>query len=403
MRDTFGFVRYIEPKKPSLREILKKILLFLQKQQGIIEAFSKKSTVLFVSFTGFLFTYAQKKVLTWSYFFERQKNRLVRFFMMKRGRYTRPFLHIAAMAVVAVGVVLTPFLAETYPVFSNEGDASSIGLIETQQQSITVDSDVFRTEVSQKPRDKVITYRVQRGDTLSTIAQKFGISTDTIKWANDRTTDNLAVDDELKILPVTGIVHKVAKGDSVYTLAVKYSTEAQAIVDFPFNDFANPQTFSLVEGQILIIPEGVKPQERPTLRRQVYIAQGPQPGEISYAGFTWPLRGVISQFAAWYHMGIDITSAFGTPIVAAQNGKVVKASAGTWDGGYGTSVMIDDGNGFQSLYAHMSGLNVSVGDEVVVGKTVIGWIGLSGRTTGPHVHFEIHKNGVLVNPMSYLQ
>lgn len=354
---------------------------------------------LFVSFFKFLSLYIKQKVLIGLFFFERQKNRLVRFFMIKRGRYNRPFLHICAMGVLGIGVIVGPFLADRFPIFTPGGP--NLTLASAQEQSISLETEIFQTEISQKPRDKVIVYTVAKGDTLSTIAQKFGISQETIKWANDLTNDNLTVEEELKIPPVTGIVHKVAKGENVYTIAKKYDANPQAIVDFPFNDFANPQTFTLVEGQTLVVPDGVKPAEKPVVRR-VFIAQGPI-GPLSAAGFTWPLQGVISQFAAWYHMGIDITSPIGTPIVSAQNGTVIKASSGTWDGGYGTSVMIDNGSGWQSNYAHLSGLNVSVGDDVAAGKTIIGWVGLTGRTTGAHLHFEILRNGALVNPIAYLQ
>lgn len=318
---------------------------------------------------------------------------------MKRGRYNRPFLHITTMVVLGLGVFIAPFLADTYPIFS---PSKSFQFSTTASaQSITVDSQIFSTNVSDQTRNKIIDYTVEKGDTLSTIDRKFSISVDTIKWANDLTDDSLTVGDTLKILPVTGIAHKVSKGDSVYTIAKKYDTNPQGIVDFPYNDFANPETFSLVEGQIIIVPNGVKPQEQPVYRRQTYIVQGPV--SISSAGFTWPVHGEVSQFAAWYHMALDITSPVGTPIVAAQSGTISKALSGSWDGGYGTNVAIDNGEGYSSLYAHMSGLNVSVGDTVVAGKTVIGWIGLTGRTTGPHVHFEIRRNGALVNPLSYLQ
>lgn len=297
---------------------------------------------------------------------------------------------------------MAPFLSESFPILS-QGNSTflPINSVEAQQQSINVDKDVFKTEISKKPREKIITYTVENGDTLSTIAKKFDISTDTIRWANDLTSDSLTVGDELKILSVTGIAHKVVKGDTVYTLAKKYDSDSQAIVDFPFNDFANPQTFSLVEGQILIIPDGVKPQERPAVKRQIYIAQGPV--SITSAGFTWPTQGIITQFSSWYHTALDIAAPVGTPIIAAQNGKVVRISAGTWDGGYGTNIEIDNGAGFQSQYAHMSSYNVGLGDDVVAGKTVIGWIGMTGRTTGPHLHFEIRRGGVLVNPLLYLQ
>lgn len=352
----------------------------------------------FAAFCSFLFSYLKKKVETISFSFEDKKNILVRLFIVKRGRYNRPFLHLATMGVLGIGVILTPFLSHTYPVFSKEGEGENY---QQPQQSIIVGENVFQTDVSQKPRDKIISYTVQKGDTISTIAEKFGVSANTIRWENNLTSDNITEGDTLRILPVTGMAYKVKSGDTVYSIAKKLDTEPQKIVDFPFNDFANPETFSLVDGQILIVPDGVKPAAQPFIKRQYVIAQGPV--SISSAGFTWPLRGVISQFAAWYHMGIDITSPVGTPIIAAQSGRVVKAVAGAWDGGYGTNLEIDGGNGYRSLYAHLSGINVSVGAEVVAGKTVIGWVGLSGRTTGPHVHFEIRRNGSLVNPIGFLQ
>jgi len=318
---------------------------------------------------------------------------------MKRGRYNRPFMHIAAMGVLGIGVIVSPFLADTYPIFENQQNNLQI-TSPNSKESISVSSDVFQTVNSSKPRDKVLDYTVERGDTLSTIAEKFDISTETIRWANDLGNDNITVGDNLRILPVTGIAYKVAKGDSVYSIAKKLDSDPQKIVDFPFNDFANPETFSLVEGQILIVPDGVKPTEQPTFKRQVYIAQGPV--SISGFGFTWPAHGIISQFASWYHMGIDIAAAYGTPVVAAQSGVVEGVSVGTWDSGYGTSVYVKNGD-VETHYAHLSGVNVSVGQQVSAGSTVLGWIGMTGRTTGPHVHFEISKGGILVNPLPYLQ
>lgn len=359
---------------------------------------------LFVAFLDFLLSYLKGRILTFSHHFEKNKNRLVKFFLMKRGRYNRPFLHLTTMGVLGVGVLIAPFIAETYPIFASQ-DSSALNVATPQtQQSIIVGENVFQTDISEKPRDEIITYRVQGGDTVSTIAKKFGVDTDTVRWANDLTSDNLTVGDELRILPVSGIAHKVSSGDTVYTIAKKYDTDAQKIVDFPFNDFANPETFTLVEGQLLIVPDGIKPSERPTSprRQQVYIAQGPATS-VSAGGFTWPLRGGISQFASWYHMALDITSGYGTPIVAAQNGTVTKISVGSWDGGYGTNVYLDNGAGMGTHYAHMSGVNVSIGQQVVAGRTVVGWVGMTGRTTGPHLHFEILRGGSLVNPLSYLQ
>ncbi len=335
-----------------------------------------------------------------SVFFESNKNVLVRLFMVKRGRYNRPFLHLAVIGVLIIGVALAPFLASTYPVFSSNASSKAIDS-PASNQSIIVGDNVFQTDISQKPRDKVITYTVARGDTISTIAQKFGVSIDTIKWLNDLTGDGITVGDTLQILPVTGIAHKVSKGDTVYSIAKKYDMEAQKIVDFPFNDFANPETFSLVEGQILVVPDGIKPEEQPYIKRQKFIASGPV--SISSAGFTWPIRGYVSQFASWYHMALDIAAPYGSPIVAANSGTVSIVNVGTYDGGYGNNVYVAGGDGYSSHYAHMSAVNVSVGQSVVAGKTVIGWMGLTGRTTGSHLHFEISKNGTLQNPLSYLQ
>jgi murein DD-endopeptidase MepM/ murein hydrolase activator NlpD len=356
----------------------------------------------FPDFFNFLSHYFKEKLVSSSIIFEANKNILVKFFMIKRGRYSRPFLHLATMGVLTVGVIAAPFLASTYPVFSQSSSVSA-KINSPSNSSIAVGEDVFGTQVSQKPRDKAITYTVQRGDTVSTIAQKFGISADTVRWANNLSDDTINVGDTLQILPVTGISYKVQSGDTVYSIAKKLASDPQKIVDFPFNDFANPETFSLVSGQMLIVPDGVKPSEQPFIRPQVYIAQGPSSTSFSGAGFTWPAHGIISQFASWYHEALDIAAPYGTPIVAAKSGVVTEANAGGWNYGYGDDVVIDNGGGYSSLYGHMEAVNVSPGQQVVGGSTVIGWIGLTGRTTGPHVHFEVRQNGTTVNPLPFLQ
>lgn len=307
------------------------------------------------------------------------------------------------MAVLGLGVLLAPIIADEFPLFATDSsDLRNLANAQVEEQSISVGDDVFATQLSEKPRDKVVTYTVQKGDTISTIARKYGISTETVRWANNLTSDSITVGDQLQIPPVTGIVHKVAAGETVYTIAKKFDTDPQKIVEFPFNDFANPETFTLVAGQTLIVPDGIKPSERPsTPRRQVYLVQGPV--SISNAGFTWPVVGGISQFPTWYHMALDITSSFGAPIIAAQDGKVSVVSLGTWDGGYGNNVWVDNGSGVATHYAHMNSVYVKPGDNVVAGKTVIGQVGLSGRTTGAHLHFEIRQNGSLVNPLPFLQ
>src|SRR5438046_8819811 len=105
----------------------------------------------------------------------------------------------------------------------------------------------------------------------------------------------------------------------------------------------------------------------------------------------------------WDHRALDINEPVRTPVVATKNGKVAEVYAGGWNWGYGTHVVVDHGDGSRSLYAHMSAVNVSVGSPVVGGQTVVGYVGLTGRTTGPHLHFEIRKNNVTVNPLSFLR
>lgn len=347
----------------------------------------------------FLNNYLKLKVLLLSGLFENHKNLIVKSVLVKRGKRNRMFLHLSAMSLLVVGVLISPIISEASP-FSNSKNLLSYAQVQKTDESL-ISEDIFQTQESVKPRDKIVSYTVQKGDTISVIAKRFGISEDTIKWANNLTSDDITVGDTLDILPVTGIAHKVQSGDNVYSIAKKYDSNPQEIVDFPFNDFANPQTFSLVEGQILIVPNGVKPEEKPTYIRPTYIATGPV--NVSGEGFTWPIRGIVSQFFSWYHTAIDIAAPYGSPIVAAQSGRVAEVYPSGWNWGYGTHVVIQGDNGYKTLYAHMSGVNVSVGQEVTAGSSVIGWIGMTGRTTGPHVHFEVRSAGGFANPMSFLK
>ncbi len=363
--------------------------------------FSRQSYVYlfhqFKGFVSFLNIYLKDKIIFISARFEGSKGSLVRNILIKRGRRNRIFLHISAMTVLTLGVIFSPFISDTNLFGQNKNLSFAQGATDSSITSV----DVFNTQTSQKPRDKILTYTVQNGDTISTVAKKFGVSTDTIKWQNSLTSDTITAGDQLDVLPVTGVSHKVVRGETVYTIAKKYGIDAQSIVDFPFNDFANPQTFSLIEGEILIVPDGVPPQEAPRVIRTQYIATGPV--SISAGGFTWPIHGLVTQGFSWYHQAADIAAPYGSPIVASSNGTVSEVFTSGYNGGYGTHVLIHGDNGYTTLYAHMSGVNVSVGQTVAAGKSVVGWIGLTGRTTGPHVHFEVRGGGSFYNPLSFLQ
>jgi murein DD-endopeptidase MepM/ murein hydrolase activator NlpD len=364
-----------------------------------------KKTLRFIlfeakSFSAFFKIYISDKLIFASNAFEDRKNAVVKGVLIKRGKRNRLFLHVSIMIILTIGVFISPFISEAQ-LFGKQNDLLSFA--QEASDSLTVSQDsVFVTQNS-NVRDKTITYTVQKGDTISSIAKKFDVSEDTIKWQNDIKGDNIGIGDTLDILPITGISHKVTQGNTVYTIAKKYGVDAQAIVDFPFNDFANPQTFSLVTGQIIIVPDGVKPEEqvKPRYIKQTYIASGP--AVVTSSGFTWPAHGSLNQGYSWYHPGVDIGASVGTPVYSAQTGTVSQVYAGGWNYGYGTHVVISGDNGYSTLYAHMSGVNVSVGDRVNAGGTLVGWIGLTGRTTGAHLHFEIRSGGGNVNPLGFLQ
>src|SRR5579872_5331979 len=161
---------------------------------------------LFGEFVSFLYSYSKGHAVRIIVVFEGMKNALVHFFQMKRGRYTRPFLHGATILVIGLGVMVTPLLADTFPLFAAQSQGlEKVPNPNSTEQSIAVDSNVFQTQVSSQLRSKIIDYTVERVDTVSSIAQKFGISEDTIRWEDNLTDDSLTVGDSLKILPVTGV------------------------------------------------------------------------------------------------------------------------------------------------------------------------------------------------------
>ncbi len=348
-------------------------------------------------FLAFLKKYGSTKLIGWGRGFENLKDIIVAFLIVKRGKYSTSFLNISFIILLATTVIAGPVVIENNP-FISFFDVKS-----KQYQAAVISynpyESILSTVISAKPRDKVVDYAVVSGDTLASIAKKFDISVDTIKWANNLKSDTIKPDQILKIPPVTGIVHKVASGDNIYTIAKKYKTDAQNIVNFPFNDFADLDTFSLTIGQALYVPGGVIEEEKPKYYAPQFIAQV-QSGMRGSSNFIWPTSGMITQYPVWYHMALDIANA-GMPVVLAADSGTI-AYAGCLNYGYGCHVIVDHGNGYQTLYGHLSSFNVSVGQGIGQGQQ-IGVMGSTGRSTGPHLHFEIRSGGVLQNPLSYLK
>ncbi len=337
--------------------------------------------------------FAERKLRRFGSWFERNKDILVDILMARRGTYQRHFLYFSLSVLFAVGILGAPILANAYPgaLPQSLGDytppSSVVASLDSTEYGV-------QTQISEKPRDQVVTYTVGQGDTLGKIAEKFGVSIDTIKWSNDLKRDSLSIGQELKIPPVTGVVHKVREGETIYSIAKKYKTEAQNIVNFPFNDFTDLDTFALAVGQTLVVPDGVQVSAPAIIRPLPPIAAG------GTGQFLWPAGGIITQYPVWYHNALDIANPGLPGIASADEGVVTLVEYLRY--GYGFHAIVDHGNGLSTLYAHMSEIYVTPGDRVGRGQ-IIGKMGNTGRSTGPHLHFEVRKNGVIVNPLPFLR
>lgn len=232
-------------------------------------------------------------------------------------------------------------------------------------------------------------YTVHKGDTLGSIAKMFDVTANTIMWANELKNGTIREGQELVILPVTGLRYTVQKGDTIASVAKKYKADAEEIGKY--NDIDG----ALAVGQSIIIPDGEMVATAP-VRSTITTKASPSPlrgagGSALTGYFIRPITerdGILTQGIHGYN-SVDIAAPRGTDIRASADGTVIIArGGGAWNGGYGNYVVIQHDNGTQTLYAHASKLYVSSGQRVVQGAAVAA-VGSTGKTTGPHVHFEI--------------
>jgi len=273
--------------------------------------------------------------------------------------------------------------------------------------AIEMNSSLMGNQLSTKslkslPRDKIIDYVVEQGDTISTIAQKFNISSQTILWSNNLSyTSLIRPGMTLKILPTTGLTHKIVRGDNLSAIAKKYQSDVDKIIEF--NRLASVSDIKI--GQEIIIPDGIKPKATATqVARQTGVINTNITGKADVINtgtkLLWPTSARrISQYYSWRHSGLDIAGPVGTPIYAAEDGVV--ETAGWNRGGYGYYIIINHGNGIRTLYGHASKLYVVSGQKVTRGQTIMA-MGSTGRSTGPHLHFEVRSGGFR-NPLSYIR
>lgn len=340
--------------------------------------------------------------------FEVVKDVLVDLLYKRRGKYARPFIHTGMMFLLFSGIAFGPFILDKARAEDTDGSLIPTGVMQSVTDYNTSFSTIQGKEVAEFRGGEVVEHEVKDGETVASIAQMYNLSSTTLIWLNNLNEDKPIIKSgqRLKILPVDGVLHKVKKGETVASIAKLYGLEdaqAQGIVNYPFNTFVNDETFQLAVGQELVVPDGVKPKPSSFGGvSNVASVLTPDAGTVAANGaFIWPASGRLTQGFKFYHKAIDIASHGGGNILAADSGKVIVAG---WpdNSGYGNRIVVDHGNGYVSLYAHLSLIQVKEGQNIKRGD-VIGQMGSTGRSTGTHLHFEIRHSGVLDNPQSYLQ
>lgn len=229
-------------------------------------------------------------------------------------------------------------------------------------------------------------YIVREGDSLSQIAEMFGVTTNTIMWANDIVKANdIKPGDSLVILPIPGVRHVVKSGDTIASIAKKYKGEVEEILSY--NQLISAEEISV--GNTLIIPGGtvyVEPIKVATQAGPVRVS-GATVG-TNAIGFSHPAPGSIKTQGIHGYNAVDLAGSYGSSIRAAASGEVIVSKSSGWNGGYGQYIVIKHNNGTQTLYAHLSSNAVGVGAYVTQSE-VIGGMGSTGRSTGNHLHFEV--------------
>lgn len=321
----------------------------------------------------------------------------------------------AGTAVSAAEAEPTVIVARIEPVPQEEAD--SFGGVPRLAQ--------VHTTIPSRPRQEVVKYTVVEGDTIFGIAQNFGLDPQTVLWGNYYTLLDdphaLKPGQVLNILPVNGTYHEWQDGEGLNGVAQYYGVTPEDIINFPANnldletvgDFSRP---NIAPGTWLIVPNGQREfiswsaplgvtRENPASARVL----GPgacEPvtgGAVGFGTFVWPANNhSLSGFdysPSTNHWGIDIAGNEGEGVYATDAGVIVYAGWNNY--GYGNMIMVDHGNNFQSLYAHLSGISVGCGQSVGQGD-LIGVIGSTGRSSGSHLHFEIRAISSWVNPWDVL-
>lgn len=278
------------------------------------------------------------------------------------------------------------------------------------------------TIIPDRPRAEVTTYTIAEGDTVEGIAERFNLEKDTIAWSNDRNTVfALRPGNELYIMPVDGVYHRTLVEQTIQSIADKYEVDPYDIINSNFNNFyGKSPEMTIPSDSRVVVPGGTSTYNdwtyNPVVQRSgggggsndagfISFAPG-QPGSCGSQGnpggtgyFVRPVSSYSwSRGFTGYHTGVDLAGSPGTPIFASSNGRVIYRGWNDW--GYGYLVVLAHGP-FTTFYAHLSSINVGCGQMVSAGQ-VIGGMGSSGNSSGPHLHFEVRYNDIPSDPLLYV-
>lgn len=280
---------------------------------------------------------------------------------------------------------------------------------------------LLNTTIPNRPRVDVITYTVETGDSLFSIADTFNLKPETILWGNFETLEDnphlLSKDQVLNILPTDGVYYQWNAGDTLNGVASFFQVDSNAIISYPGNRIDLTATgagdTAIESGTWVIVPGGkrqLKDWGPPAISRSNpasarYYGDGycgsVYEGAIGAGTFVWPTtaQSISGYGYSGIHPAIDIGGAVGNAVFASDSGVVVFAGWSNY--GYGYMVVIDHGTGWQTAYAHLSAVAVTCGQSVFQGG-YIGAVGSTGNSTGAHLHFEMVYNGAKPNPLNYL-
>ncbi len=346
------------------------------------------------------------------------------------------------LSVLAIGLViwLVQILSRQGPLNANITAAQAAGLTPTamvQAANVEVipadplEGGIVRqaqlhTDVPSRPRTEIVTYTVQQGDTVSGIADKYGLQAKTVFAANfDVLQDdphNLQPGQQLRILPVDGVYWEWLGGISFGQWAAYFNVKPEDIINYPANHLdanavGDPQNANIKVGTFLIVPNGQYQYHTPGQIPLGITRSNPASAQVAGNGSCGPVSGgavgsgtfvfptdrhYLSGFdysTKSNHLGIDLAANMGDNIYASDGGVAVYAGPNSY--GYGNMIMIDHGTGFQTLYAHLSQIFVTCGQSVTQGQT-IGAAGETGHASGPHLHFEVRTATTVINPWNVL-